>query len=127
MLKSLPGVSKRTILTAINEAILGNYIRDSWRIIKIIPIPKPNKDLNIIENFRPISLISVLLKCVNLMIKSEVSAHLDRVGIFPARSFAYRRGSSTATCINEFLHRVALLKANDFKVLVLSLDISKCV
>lgn len=31
---------------------------------------------------------------------------------------------STATCLNELLHRIVLLKANNYKVLLLSVDIS---
>ncbi|XP_075154101.1 uncharacterized protein LOC142227433 isoform X1 [Haematobia irritans] len=123
MIKSLSGISKRALLTAMNNAFLTNTIRDDWRIIKIVPIPKPKKNHNDPKNFRPISLISVFLKCINLMVKERISVHFDSVDIIPRRSFAYKKNSSTSTCINELLHRVALLKANNFKVVILSLDI----
>ncbi|XP_073820295.1 uncharacterized protein [Musca autumnalis] len=77
MLKALPGLSKRALLTAMTNALMENAIRDSWRVIKIVPIPKPNKDLDLIENYRPISLISVFIKCINLMLKDFILEHLE--------------------------------------------------
>lgn len=124
MLKALPGISKRAILMALNNAFLSNDISDNWRTIKIVPIPKPNKDYNDIASFRPISLISVFLKCINLMIKDRLMDYVKSCGAVPARSFAYFKNRSTNTCINELLHRIAILKANGFKVILLSLDIS---
>ncbi|XP_058987128.1 probable RNA-directed DNA polymerase from transposon BS isoform X3 [Musca domestica] len=124
MIKALPGISKRAILTALYNAFLENSINDNWRIIKIVPIPKPNKDLTDMSNYRPISLISVFMKVINLMLKDKLVQFIDDKEVIPARSFAYRKSRSTSTCLNEFLHRVALLKANNYKVLVLSLDIN---
>ncbi|XP_059219431.1 RNA-directed DNA polymerase from mobile element jockey [Stomoxys calcitrans] len=124
MIRALSDKSKENLLTAMNKAFCENLIRDSWRVIKIVPIPKPNKDHNDIANFRPISLISVILKCMNLMIKDKLLDYFQANDIIPHRSFAYRKNYSTASCLNEFLHRVAILKNNNLKVLVLSLDIS---
>ncbi|XP_073822162.1 uncharacterized protein isoform X1 [Musca autumnalis] len=58
------------------------------------------------------------------MLKDMINEFLEKNDVIPARSFAYRKGLSTASCLNEFLHRVALLKTNNYKVLVLSLDIN---
>lgn len=38
-----------------------NNFLESWRKIKIIPIPKVNRDIKNINNFRPISLLSVIV------------------------------------------------------------------
>lgn len=110
MIKAVPGNSKRALLTAMNDAFINNSIRDSWRLIRIVPIPKPKKYHNDIANFRSISLISVYLKCINCMVKLRIGPKIENHCHFPTRSFAYRKGMSTATCLNEFLHRVPLLK-----------------
>ncbi|XP_073831714.1 uncharacterized protein [Musca autumnalis] len=50
MLRALPEISKRALLTAMYDAFIDNSIKDSWRIVKIVPIPKPNKDLTDLTN-----------------------------------------------------------------------------
>lgn len=124
MVRSLQGIAKRSLLTALNNAFLSNNIVDDWRLIKVVPIPKPNKDLADFRNFRPISLISVLLKIINLMMKDHINETLESSNLLPDRCFAYRRAKSTAMCINELLHNVAVLKNKGHKVLVMALDIN---
>ena len=41
---------------------LGLIIPHTWKLASIIPIPKPNKDINICTSYRPISLLSVIAK-----------------------------------------------------------------
>lgn len=117
ILKALPGIFKRVILTVINNTIEDNCIRCSWKCIKIVPIPKPNKDHDQTCNFRPISLIPVLLKCCNIMIKDIIQRHIEHTNVNV-------RNRSISTCINDLLHRLSLLKINGFETVILSLDIS---
>lgn len=76
MIRALPGISKRSLLTSLNNNFMENDIPDDLRIIKVIPVPKPNKDLSDYKNFRPISLISVMLKIINLMVKEHINQFL---------------------------------------------------
>ncbi|XP_036340383.1 Down syndrome cell adhesion molecule-like protein Dscam2, partial [Rhagoletis pomonella] len=124
MLRSLPETATKNLLTALNDAFAKCEINDSWRKVRIVPIPKANKDLSDYKNFRPIPLISVLVKSINLMIKGRLEGFLNDKNIYPERSYAYRKGKSAAMCINDFLHKVASLKHAGKKALVLTLDIS---
>lgn len=124
MIKALPDISKSVLFTALNNCFANNLIRDGWRRIKIVPVPKPGKDLKDYRNFRPISLIAVFLKMINLMVKDKVACFLEAMGFLPERCFAYRRGRSTSSCVNDLLHRTAVLKANGFKVMIVALDIA---
>ncbi|XP_017473999.1 PREDICTED: uncharacterized protein LOC108364719 [Rhagoletis zephyria] len=124
MLRSLPETATKNLLTALNDAFTKCEINDSWRKVRIVPIPKANKDLSDYKNFRPISLISVLVKSINLMIKGRLEGFLNDKNIYPERSYAYRKGKSAAMCINDFLHKVASLKHAGKKAVVLTLDIN---
>ena len=45
-----------------NTSLNNNIIPHAWKLANIIPIPKPNKDMNIGTSYRPISLLSVIAK-----------------------------------------------------------------
>lgn len=94
MLRALSELSKRSLLTAINDAIMENNIPEAWRII---------------NNFRQISLISVLLKLSNLTIKDEINSNVEHRKLIPAKCYVYRKGRSSANCINELIHKKSVL------------------
>ncbi|XP_037818046.1 uncharacterized protein LOC119607950 [Lucilia sericata] len=124
MIRALPDYAKCSLLTALNDAFLESNVSEKWRTIKIVPIPKKDKDLSNYETFRPIALISVLLKIVNMMIKERMTEFINDNSIIPEGSFAYRKGKSSSMCLNDFLHNAATLKHKGFKVIILVLDIS---
>ncbi|KAI8125093.1 LINE-1 retrotransposable element ORF2 protein [Lucilia cuprina] len=109
MVKSLQPHSIKNLLVAINENWKSLTFRDALRI-KIFPIPKRNKDLEIYTNFRPIALISVFLKIINLMLK------------FSLIDLSLKHFSA---CINEIIHFIGCAKERNEKVVLVSLDISK--
>lgn len=82
MFKAIPGESKRAILTAMNNGFQSNTIRDSWRLIKIVPIRKSQRNHNDIANFRSNSLISVYIKCINLMILRGHKIYSNQFSIY---------------------------------------------
>ncbi|XP_065361970.1 uncharacterized protein LOC135955549 [Calliphora vicina] len=124
MIRALSPLAQRSLLTALSYAFLEHNIKDSWRIIKIVPIPKKGKDLSDYRNFRPISLISVFLKLINLMIKDRMIEYCDENHLLPDRTFVYRKHKSASICLNEILLCIATLKKNGFKVILLALDIN---
>ncbi|KAI8114745.1 hypothetical protein CVS40_12912 [Lucilia cuprina] len=123
-IRALPDFAKCSLLTALNDAFLESNVSKEWSTIKIVPIPKNDKDLSNYENFCPITLISVLLKIVNMMIKERINKFINDNSIIPVGSFAHRKGRSSSMCLNDFLHNVAKLKHKGSKVIILVLDIS---
>ncbi|XP_065356182.1 uncharacterized protein LOC135950574 [Calliphora vicina] len=125
MLRSLSTTAKHSLLLAFNNLWKQCVIRDSWRQIRIAPIPKVNKDLDNFTNFRPIALISVLVKTINLMLKERITNFLSENNILPMRSYAYRKHRSASCCINDLLHAITVAKEANCKVTLVTLDISR--
>lgn len=124
MIKALSLESQNKLLEAMNDVFKKNYIREDWRIIRVVPIPKSNKDLSDYKNFRPISLISVFMKIINLMIKKRINEFLEEKNALPANSFAYRKNKSAPMCINQLLHEIAILKESKQNIILFNVDIS---
>lgn len=73
---------------------------------------------------RPISLISVVVKCLNMLVKDALVEKVETLKIIPPKSFAYRRQRSATMCLNEALHLIANKKQNKEKVFLCLLDFS---
>lgn len=78
IIKSLNKDNMEKVFTAINTSFKNCEVLDSWRKIKICPIPKKDKDLTIHTNFRPIALISVLVKIINGIVKNRLGQWAEK-------------------------------------------------
>lgn len=110
MLKHVPRQAKSELIKELERQFNENVVKHSWRQIKIVPIPKANKNLEEYKNFRPISLISTIVKILNMLVKENLMNFIDTKKLLPSRSFAYRKKKSTTMCINEVLFTTNLLK-----------------
>ncbi|XP_058985851.1 uncharacterized protein LOC131806001 [Musca domestica] len=125
MINHLSDSAKTNFFEALNYSWKKCEIRDEWRKIKIVPIPKKGKDLELFTNFRPIALISVPFKIINLMVKERLQQFIDEENILPTNTFAYRKHLSTSMCINNLLYTINYYKSKGEKVIILSLDVEK--
>lgn len=81
------------LLEALNQIWLDFKPPTEWLEIKVLLIPKKNKNFSDIRNFRLILLINVSAKLLNSMAKSKL-VHL------PEKCYAYRKDKSTRMCLN---------------------------
>ncbi|XP_036317800.1 uncharacterized protein LOC118732796 [Rhagoletis pomonella] len=124
MIKSLPDNTLNNLRTALSDVFLTNQIPDSWRTVKVVPIPKKDKDLNGFRNFPPIALISVLLKCINSCLKNRIEQFLDGNEILPNTTFAYRKARSATMAVNYLVQELTINKQKGNKIIICSIDIS---
>ena len=74
------GTNAITYLTDLyNLALNQNIIPQIWKLAKIIPIPKPNKVLNIGSSYRPISLPSPIAKTLEKIILPKLISNIPNV------------------------------------------------
>lgn len=125
MLKVLNPFSRKKLLEAFNTQWETGKLKNSWRFCKIVPIPKRDKNLDNVESFRPICLISCALKIIETMLKSRMEKTINTKNLLPKNSFAFTKNKSATMMINQFLHKVKTLKANGKCSVAVILDINK--
>ncbi len=90
-------------LLIFQKSLDSGIVPSLWKRTLIIPIPKIARPLEK-NDFRPVALTSVIMKCfekcVVSMLKAEVASNLD-----PLQS-AYRQGRGTEDAINSFMHLI---------------------
>lgn len=120
----LPRETWNKLVEMLQHHFNSNHVLDQWRDIRVVPIPKRSGNLDNIQNYRPISLISVLAKSINMCVKDVLTKYLESKKMIPPRSFAYRKGKSAPMCLNECLHAIETAKHQKLKVFVCALDLS---
>src|SRR5688572_16468203 len=66
-------------LTAIlNLAVNLNITPQIWKLAKIVPIPKPNKDPGIGTSYRPISLLSPIAKTLEKVLLPHITQNIPQ-------------------------------------------------
>lgn len=112
------------LLHLFNTIITTSCFPTSWKIARIVPIPKDANNENIV-NHRPISILPGLSKALEKILKDQVTKFiLDNKLISDCHS-GYRNGFSTTTLLTALTDTVRnACNANKCSVLV-SLDLSK--
>ena len=82
MLKDLPWNGRRALLKIFNEIWDSGHYPSSWKISKIIPLLKPNKDKQQIKSYRPVALTSCLGKLLERIINRHLSWKLKNESVF---------------------------------------------
>lgn len=93
-----------------NLPILSNYnsiwnqggISDSWKEGLVIPIPKPDKDCQRADSFRPVALHNCIGNILEKMVNRRLISLLESHGLLDNRQFAFRPNKSIDDYLTEF-------------------------
>lgn len=107
-----------------NESIAFGSFPDCLKIARVVPVHKSGSKIEL-NNYRPISVLSVLSKLIEQILADRISNYLDNQRIVYDHQFGFRRGSSTWTAASELVDDI--YHAMDSKKMtgVLFLDLKK--
>ena len=83
-----------------NESLCTGIFPQSFKLAKIVPIPK-NKLTNDIRNYRRISLLSIVAQIFERAVHSQLLKYIEKEGLMTERQSGFRPNHSTATCLTE--------------------------
>ena len=111
MLKYTAASITPPITRLFNQSLQEGKIPSDWKISHVVPIPKvsPAKSP---DNYRPISLLSILSKVLERHVYSLIAAHLDLVCHLSDSQWGFRAGRSTVSALlSTTSHWFTLLEA----------------
>lgn len=126
LLKSLPPLAIDLLTRLFNGCYSLNYFPASWKLAKIIAIPKAGKDSQLPSNNRPISLLSNPGKVFEKLILNRLEAHVSENNLFIKQQFGFRQGHSTVQQILRITERAALNFNRNRSTGLVLLDLEKC-
>ena len=83
------------------------------------------KDVNIISNYRPISILPALSKVMEKSATVQLVEYLEQNNILSRNQHAYRKSHSTVTCLSEVVDCLYKLVDQKKHAAIISLDLSK--
>lgn len=104
MIKNLPPSGYSLLLCLYNRIFSSGYVPSQWQEIKVVPIPKPSRDLNSPASLRPISLISCLCKIFHSIMNKRMEWFFEKQSLFSDNMIGFRKGRS---CFDNLTRLVA--------------------
>ena len=112
------------LLVIVNTILTTSVFPSAWKIARVVPIKKKGSSTDF-SNLRPISVLPVLSKAVENIIKCQIMDYVDEHALLHDRQSAYRRGHSTT---HLMLSLTDFIRQNTFRSnfsVLLSLDMTK--
>ena len=108
----------------INQSLSTGVFPDKLKIAKVIPLYKMD-DPHLVDNFRPISLLTAISKIFEKIVFNQVYAYFDRNELLYTSQYGFRKLHSTELASLELVDRVRLDMDSGKMSLSIFLDISK--
>lgn len=123
MINNLPENAKKFLLQIFNDVWVKGENIDSWKKIVVVPIPKPNKDVNLAESYRPISLLSCIFKTFERMIKNRLEWWLKYKCPLPNNQYGFKRQFGTLDAVANVVTEIQECFTNNSYLAAIFLDI----
>lgn len=107
-----------------NKSLLLSKVPRTWKQANVIPIHKKDSK-SVLGNYRPVSLLSVLIKIMERIIFKHLYNHFQDNFLLSVWQSGFRPGSSTVTQLIELYHSFCDAVDNNKEIRVVFLDISK--
>jgi len=114
------------LLTRIFNAMLQqSHFPPQWKIAKVIMIPKVGKDPLYPQNHRPISLLSVISKLFERLLKTRLYNFVQDHNLFPSHQFGFRPQFDTVAQLVRTVEEITLQFNRRSHIFGIFLDTSK--
>lgn len=107
-----------------NFSLATGTVPHIWKLANITPLHKKG-DKHLVKNFRPISLLSVVGKCLERCIHKVLHSYLLENGLISQLQTAYMPETSTTCQLLDVYHRIIESMDRGMEIRFIFLDISK--
>jgi hypothetical protein len=108
-----------------NMSLKEGIVVDDWKIAKVSPSFKKG-DKFIKNNYRPLSVVAHLAKCIETSVKSQLIDYLLRHNFITQDQSAYLKYYSTITSLHKLIDDILDNINNDEHTALCFLDVAKC-
>lgn len=123
VIKKLPDNVIERLIDIFNSSIHHSYFPKFWKNAKIIPIHKPGKDPTQPTSYRPISLLPILSKIFEKIIKNRLETL--NIKLTQDEQCGFKKNHSTEHQLCRIVQDVGLGRMNNKKTMMILLDIEK--
>ena len=125
MLKNTATSIASSITKIFNQSITTGQVPSGWKSSLVVPIPKTSDALQNPNNYRPISLLSILSKILEKHIYSLIAKHLSEHCPLSDAQWGFIPGRSTVSALLSTVHHWFQLLEDGKEVCAIFLDFKK--
>ena len=107
--KSCIGVLVRPLVSIINKSLQEGRVPDQFKISKVCPLLKKNKDSKMADSYRPVSILTAVSKVLESIVYEQLSKYLEEADILPPQQHGFRKNHSVSTAVAMALSKWAKL------------------
>ena len=107
-----------------NKCLKESCFPDCWKVSSVIPVFKNVGVRSTAENYRPVSLLSVVSKVFEKLVNNRIADHLEKCGLFSDFQYVFRSSQSTADLLTVVSDRIARAFNRSGATRAVALDIS---
>lgn len=111
IIKELPNAGIIGLTQIFNAALRLEYVPDQWKVAEIIVINKPGKDPTNAASYRPISLLPISSKLLEILFLKRLMPEVAKAELIPSHQFGFRAKHGTI----EQVHRLVTTINNSFE------------
>jgi len=101
LLKDAASVIAKPLTYIINLSLRSGAVPAEWKEAKVLPLFKSGSSTEI-GNYRPISLLPILLKILEKVVYSQLVSYLESHNLLPDNQFGFRSKRSTELAVTYF-------------------------
>jgi hypothetical protein len=124
IVKPLAGIIDQAVCDLFNESRITGRIPCDWKSATVVAIYKGGQRSKA-SNYRPVSLTSVLCKCLERLVRNHICKHLVTNNLLSAAQHGFLKGRSCLTNLLFFLDEITRRLEEGRQVEVCYLDFSK--
>ena len=121
----LPDNLIRSITALYNASLSIGYFPSSFKTALVVLLPKPQKDLANVSNYRPISLLEPLGNFFEKLINIRLRRYLDDNNLISTTQFGFRSHRSTQDVLNIMLSYIKNNNDRRLKTVLVTKDVER--
>ena len=125
VLKNMPPITFNILAKLFNFCLSKGYFPKIFKKAKVVPVLKKGKNPKLPNSYRPISMLSILDKLFEKVIKHRLLSHAGLHNIINKEQFGFRKEHSTVHQIKRVMNFIENNKLNRKSTGVVFLDIEK--
>ena len=124
LLKKLKNELSEPLTYIINQSLEQHIFPNKLKIAKILPVYKKDNK-NLLENYRPISILPAISKIFEKVIAKQINQHFIDNNLYYSSQYGFRQSHSTELTALEIVDRITYLMDQNKIPLNIYIDLSK--
>ena len=108
-----------------NNCLKESCFPDCWKVSLVVPVFKNVGERSTAKNYHPVSLLSVVSKVFEKLVKNRIVDHLENCSLFSDFQYGFRSSRSTAHVLTVVSDRIARAFNRSGTTRAIALDMSK--